>query len=326
MTSRLACGNVTGWQWPGANGSRRLNVRLGPAEAATGWRGNLRARRVSDIELLDNDLRAACVDAGLEPGAVRLYRFPAPAIEGVRASFLPPRDPTPLHPGLELADKWEVAKEKEYFRIAVEENPKIVATALFRHELEHCVQVEKYGPVVFTLLGAFDKALAIRHHDVRGYAHLRYVAPAEADANATASCFVRARFGDAACDEVDRPGDVLLLNPLPAAPPRSTLPVRQACFAATLSGVLHAVLGRHPSLVLRHLGDEAVAALTVAIEDETVRMLADEAVVATPPRQEADAASVSQLAALWSPAKRALASAYERAYSLAAGSQRAANG
>lgn len=263
------------------------------------------------MELLDGDLRVACLDAGLSEDAVRLYRFTKP--HDVRGSFLPPRVSLGLHPYLTPADAADAATNVQSYRVAVLDCSEVPFAALFRHELEHCAQWPICGPALFSITTALDDAFILRHGAVRGVYHLRYLVPMESDANAAASRFARTRFGDDACDALASTLHDLLVAPGAEEPDRNTLGDRQGCFAAVLGDALIDALRSDPRPLLAGLGPNATVAWDAARSDDLVREHADQAVAATPSAAATRAADLDALAKLWAPALAATERAYARA-------------
>lgn len=180
---------------------------------------------------LDQEWTVATENAGLDPAAIRLYRFPGKASprDQKKAAYASPG--TFVIP----SSSWPVGSENdedlEHHRVGVwvDADPTIRLAAL-RHELEHARQFSVHGQAIFTLTKLVSDVIGLRTE--HGWGVLVQTMPIEADAHAAAATLARAHHPA----EVERllsekHEDSVILRSVSGPEPIETLPTRTVCFA-----------------------------------------------------------------------------------------------
>lgn len=181
---------------------------------------------------------AALSDAGIAADNAVLFAFPGGQSNGgyqaktwLRGSTIDdPDDCAALGVRLPVANE-DMYRTKCRVAIWTDRSPEGIS-ALLRHELEHCLQLDAHGHRLQLL---HDRAVAVLSHHAGGLpgSGLLYnVIPMEADANAAAGVFVRSRFGDDRIDALIRGDDkdAAALRPKAPPPPIESLEERMTRF------------------------------------------------------------------------------------------------
>jgi hypothetical protein len=189
---------------------------------------------------------------------------------------------------------------------------------VLRHELEHGCQWKEGGKPQAELAGALRVLTTLL-----GYAALPTngqfynLIPAERDANAAASEFIRARLGDDETDQLMGRVDPGLLRRQPPAEPYATLGTRAMCHAAIWPVEVEQVLQlnrRSPSDLFTAIRPDGKDVWVQLKGDAELARLAKEVRAARPTRADLDAAHSPELG--WKPTREAILRAADRGRAL----------
>ncbi len=189
-----------------------------------------------DQRVLDEQWSLALADAGMYPGKCRRFDFGASAADdGVGAVWFPPGEKLQLSaqfPDEEWLEDANGPANLGLHRVGVWPDARAsVVGARMRHELEHAVQWERYGPGFFALYDVAHAVLAVKAAGLDRCAGM-YInsIPCEQDANAASAMFLRRHHADtidALCrDESSRQLACSLIGPEPI----ETLPARMVAY------------------------------------------------------------------------------------------------
>jgi hypothetical protein len=189
-----------------------------------------------DPRVLDEQWSLALCDAGLNPAACRRYDFAATgADDGVGAVWFPPGEELKLtehFPAQSWLEDANSPANRGLHRVGVWPDARAaVVGARLRHELEHAVQWERFGPRLFDLYDVTHSVLAVKAAGLDGCAGMYINAiPSEQDANAASAMFLRRHHVDtidALCQDDDsRQLACSLIGPEPL----ETLPARMVAY------------------------------------------------------------------------------------------------
>jgi hypothetical protein len=201
-----------------------------------------------DPRVLDEQWSLALSDAGLSASACRRYDFRADETDdAVGAVWFPPSEVLSLtehFPDAGLLEDANSPAHRSLHRVGVWPDTRAaVVGARMRHELEHAVQWERFGPGLFDVYDLVQSVLAVKAAGLDGCAGMYLNAiPSEQDANAAAAMFLRRHHTDtidALCqDESSRQLACSLVGPETI----ETLPARMVAYVWLYRGLCLAVM------------------------------------------------------------------------------------
>ena len=242
-------------------------------------------------------------DAGFEHDEVVFVPFDATAPLAIHeAALIPPREMADANDASVLSAE-EVAvidSNLDRFRVLCWLGmPDELIRPVLRHELEHACQWKESGKPQAELAGALRVLTTLL-----GYAALPTngqfynLIPAERDANAAASQFIRASLGDDEADHLMGRVDPGLLRRQPPPEPYATLGTRAMCHAAIWPVEVEQVLQlnrRSPSALFNAIRPDGEAVWAQLKGDSELARLAQEVRAAMPTRADLDAAPSPEL-------------------------------
>lgn len=165
------------------------------------------SRVVGSATLLPSGVWAlALADAAMRADRTILFVLAGRSLSGSDAkSWVPGTNVDADDEVAELGVQIDLANDSEVrglHRVAIwpDERPREVTAALLRHELEHAHQFDSHGSAARDLFSDAIDALVAQAGGIDGAGVLYQHIPMERDANAAASAFVRATYGDVAVD------------------------------------------------------------------------------------------------------------------------------